>query len=94
MINPRKPAANKISHELATKAAKDFVSATAAAGLDWQDTLTGCESLIAIMVATAAIATIKLPSHRQAYAQEVIETMTIAAHLRVQTVLREFKDGG
>lgn len=77
---------NQVCHRLASKAATEFVRSAAGAGLSWQDIAIGGETIVAIVV--AACAEMGGSPDNSRFAQEIVDTMTQHAHLRVQALIR------
>jgi hypothetical protein len=78
--------ARQVSHQLAAKAATEFVKAAAEAGLSWADIAIGGETIVAIIVAATAEMSGRPDSAR--FSQEMVETITERAHGRVQALIR------
>jgi hypothetical protein len=74
--------AHQVSHQLAAKAATEFVKAAAEAGLSWADIAIGGETIVAIIVAATAKA-----RAGHVYQQMIRERENAKA---VEAVLREF----
>lgn len=75
----------KTVHSIATAATKELVQRALQAGLSPAELLAALESTVAIAVLWAAEATATPDPQR--YAQEVIDTLTEAAHSRVRMIL-------
>lgn len=80
------------SHRIAAAAATRLVKECHAAGFDWPEIAVSCETTVAIVVAAVAkMVAPHDPSGRPdpaRVAQELVETITEGAHLRVQKLLR------
>ena len=80
------PDNSQLSHDIATRAATAMVKEGDAAGLAWTDIAVSCETAVSIVVVAAAKMTGS--PNPEAFAQEMIETITERAHSRVQALLR------
>jgi predicted DsbA family dithiol-disulfide isomerase len=80
----------ELIHQIATDAAKQLVDRATDAGLDYPAIALACETVVAVVVASAAEQS-GTPD-RARFAQEIIEAITERAHQRVQAYLR--KEGG
>lgn len=80
------------SHRIAAEAASNLVKKSVEAGLDWPEIAVACETAVAIVVSACAKMASPpspgVPPNREAFAREMVETITERAHSRVQALLR------
>jgi hypothetical protein len=75
------------SHARAIAAAKTLLIESMSSKFDWSDTLVGLESTVAIVI--SYIAKVQAPGREEAFATEIMDSLTEAAHARVIKALRE-----